>query len=144
RRKSSPSSCEEPPFQCDVDADADCDGRPDNDSHSCESYKRVDPGHDEMDAAGDISHKAHYGEPRRPPLPGQKKGTADNRKSPDGGAFIDEDSAVGFGDAYVVTEEETRKYLCDTEENHSRGNDCNSSRPTLLSAVQKVTTFFAA
>src|SRR5262245_53401207 len=90
-----------------------------------------------MDAAGNISHKADDSEPRRPLLPGQKKGTADNIQSADGGDFIDEDSAVGFGDAYVVTEEETRKHLCDTEENHQRGNGCDSSRPTLLSAVHK-------
>src|SRR5262245_53636124 len=97
-----------------------------------------------MDAAGDISHKEDGSEPRRPPLPGQKKGTADNIESADNGDFIDEDSAVGFGDAYVVTEGETRKHFCDTEENHQRGNGCDSSRPTLLSAVHKVTTFFAA
>src|SRR5262249_56632821 len=62
-----------------------------------------------------------------PPLrPGQKREPADNIESADGGAFIDEDRAVGFGDAYVVTEEETRQYLCDTEENHQRGHDCDS------------------
>src|SRR5262249_34088457 len=119
-------------FQSDVDAEADCDGSPDNDGHSGKSYERVDTCQDEMDTPDDISRKAHLGEPRRPFLPGQKKEPADNIESADGGAFVGEDGAVGFGDANAVTEEEARKPLRHTEENHQRGNDCDSPSPTLI------------
>jgi hypothetical protein len=108
------------------------DGGPDNDGHSGKPYERVDTCQDEMNTPDDISRKAHPGEPRPPLLPGQEEESADDIESADGGAFVGEDSAVGCGDANAVTEEETREHLRHAEENHQRGNDCDSPRPTLI------------
>jgi len=125
-------SPEEPPFQSDVDAEVDCDGSPDNDSHSGKSNERVDTRQDEMNTPDNIGRKAHLGEPRRPFLTGQEKEPTDEIESADGGGFVGEDSAFGFGDANAVPEKETCKHLRHTEENHQRGNDCGSPRPTLI------------
>jgi hypothetical protein len=90
-----------------------CDGGPDSDGH--------------------IGRKAHLGEPGGPFPSSQEEEPADDIESPDGAPFVDKDSAFPYGNANAPTEEEARKHLRHTEENHQCGNDRDSPRPTLSS-----------
>jgi hypothetical protein len=56
----------------------------------------------------------------------------------DGGALIGEDDAVGWGDSKAGAEDEARENLRHTQENHQRGNDGDSPRPSPANRLQRL------